>query len=128
MTHLVDYGLELCEMIMPEFGTPKAGTQAIVILVRNDSGDRTAAGTGTATGPSFDVGMWIGTGPLKPEHELLDTEERGLVTETTGERRVSSLAVDETVELPGSGVDMTPEMVLEAGKLSRAEQNLIEQC
>ena len=44
------------------------------------------------------------------------------------ERRVSSPAVDETVELPGSGVDMTPEMVLEAGKLPRAEQNLIEQC
>ena len=56
LTHLVDYGL----------------AQAVVFLVRSDSGGRTAAGTGTATGPSFDVGMWIGTGPLKPEHELTE--------------------------------------------------------
>ena len=90
----------------------------------DDSGDDDEDGKlwhvgGTMVKPALDINL---------AGRALDTEERGLVTETTGERRVSSLAVDETVELPGSGVDMTPEMVLEAGQLSRAEQNLIEQC
>ena len=110
MTHLVDYGL----------------AQAVVILVRNDSGDRTAAGTGTATGPSFDVGMWIGTGPLKPEHELTENA-MDETWEEEEEEMEEEESIIETVELPGSGVDMTPEMMLEAGSRTESHRTVLTQ-
>ena len=75
------------------------------------------------------LSMWkcgLGAGPLKPEHEL--TENAMDETWEEEEEMEEEESIIETVELPGSGVNMTPEMVLEAGQLSRAEQNLIEQC